>query len=171
MRPELKTPQPRSGRRSAKRRILLALTAVLAVAGIVGAVAVHRMTTGKLDHGTVFTASSGQLTVKPGELFSIEVFGYQESRDTWTMGTPGPDPAIVRASGDEYVDKFGIEDLTGSALIGNLGSGGHYYFTFRAQNSGRTTITLHDGPRRPGDGRWGPVGSDATDRQFTVDVR
>ncbi|MFF2147885.1 protease inhibitor I42 family protein [Kitasatospora sp. NPDC058190] len=166
----MKTPQPRSGRRSAKRRILLALAAVLAVAGIVGAVAVHRTTTGKLDHGTVFTASSGQLTVKPGELFSIEVFGYEGERDTWTVAYPGPDPAIVQPSGDEYVDNIGIEDLASFVLIGNQGSGGHYYFTFRARNPGQTTITVHAGGRDRFGGHLSS-GSDQTSRQVTVDVR
>ncbi|MFH8382384.1 hypothetical protein ACH4E7_15770 [Kitasatospora sp. NPDC018058] len=163
----MKTPQPRRGSRAAKRRILLVLTALLAVAGVVGAVAVHRMTTGRLDHGTVFTESSGQLTVKPGELFSIEVFGYQGGRETWTVAFPGPDPAIVQPSGDEYVDNVGIEDLAGFVLIGNRGSGGHYYFTFRARNSGRTTIAVHAG--YSGHKSFG--GSDQTKREFTVDVR
>ncbi|MFJ9446269.1 hypothetical protein ACIRRH_31080 [Kitasatospora sp. NPDC101235] len=93
------------------RRILLVVTAVLAVAVTVGAVAIHRMTTGRLDHGTVFTQASGDLAVKPGELFSIEVFAYREAGDNWTMATPGPDPTVVQATGDEYVDNFGLRDL------------------------------------------------------------
>ncbi|MFI8458276.1 protease inhibitor I42 family protein [Kitasatospora sp. NPDC085464] len=153
-----------------RRRILLALTAVPAVAITVGAVAVHRMTTGRLDHGTVFGATSDRLTVKPGELFSIEVFGYQGARDAWAVSDPGPDPTVVRAFGDEYVDNVGIEDLAAHVFVGSLGSGGHYYFTFRAQSPGRTTVTLHDGAPGHRGGKFAH-GSDRTERQFTVDVR
>ncbi|MER7581517.1 protease inhibitor I42 family protein [Kitasatospora sp. NPDC097691] len=153
-----------------RRRILLTLAAVLAVAIAVGAVVVHRMTTGKLDHGTVFAATSDELTVKPGELFSIEVFGYQGARDAWAVADPGPDPAVVRASGDEYVDNVGIDDLAAHVFVGSLGSGGHYYFTFRAQSPGRTTITLHDGVPSHGGGKFANP-SARTERQVTVDVR
>ncbi|MEV7188756.1 protease inhibitor I42 family protein [Kitasatospora sp. NPDC093102] len=150
------------------RRILLVVTAVLAVAVTVGAVAIHRMTTGTLDHGTVFTQASGDLVVKPGELFSIEVFAYREAGDNWTMATPGPDPTVVQATGDEYVDNFGFEDLVGAT--GSLGSGGHYYFTFRAQKPGRTTITVHVA-FRDHQGMTFSGGPGQTERQFTVDVR
>ncbi|MEU9046216.1 MULTISPECIES: hypothetical protein [unclassified Kitasatospora] len=56
--------------------------------------AIHRTTTGRLDHGTVFTQGSGQLAVKPGELFSIEVFAYQGAGDILTG--PGRPVAIRR---------------------------------------------------------------------------
>ncbi|MFE3875465.1 protease inhibitor I42 family protein [Kitasatospora sp. NPDC059146] len=152
------------------RRVLLTVAAVLAVAATVGAVAVHKMTTGKLDHGTVFTQTSGQLAVKPGELFSIEVFAYREAGDNWTMATPAPDPAVAQSTGDEYVDNFGIKDLPGLGGTGALGTGGHYYFTFRAQTPGRTTITLHVG-FRDHEGMSFSGGPDQTKRQFTIDVR
>ncbi|MFI9162828.1 hypothetical protein [Kitasatospora aureofaciens] len=152
------------------RRILLAVAAVLAVAATVGAVVIHRMTTGRLDHGTVFTQTSGQLTVKPGELFSIEVFANREAGDNWTMATPAPDPAIVQAAGDEYVQNFGLANLTGA--LGALGadSGGHYYFVFRAgQNFGRTTVTMHVAYRDELGGNFSG-GPERTKRQFTIDV-
>ncbi|MFJ2865945.1 protease inhibitor I42 family protein [Kitasatospora sp. NPDC087314] len=152
------------------RRILIAAVAVLAVVATVGALAVHRLTTGKLDHGTVFTAASGELAVKPGQLFSIEVFAYQEAGDIWTMATPAPDPAIVQTAGDEYVDNFGIKDLLGFGETGALGTGGHYYFTFRAEKPGRTTITVHVGSRDR-EGMTFSGGPQQTKRQFTVDVR
>ncbi|MFI9366500.1 protease inhibitor I42 family protein [Kitasatospora sp. NPDC053057] len=151
------------------RRVLLTVAAVLAVAAAVGVVAVHKMTTGKLDHGTVFTQASGQLTVKTGELFSIDVFAYREAGDNWTTATPTPDPAIVQATGDEYVDNFGIKDLPVLGGTGNLGTGGHYYFTFRAQNPGSTTITLHVAYRDELGGTFSG-GPDQTKRQFTIDV-
>lgn len=151
------------------QRILLVPVALLAVAGSVGAVAIHRMTTGKLDHGTVVTATSGELTVKPGELFSVEVFAYQEAGDIWTMATPAPDPSIVQSTGDEYVDNVGIEDLPGFGGNGALGTGGHYYFTFRARTPGRTTVTLHVA-YRDHDGMTFSGGPAQTRRQFTVRV-
>ncbi|MFE7532145.1 protease inhibitor I42 family protein [Kitasatospora sp. NPDC057542] len=131
---------------------------------------IHWMTTGKLDHGTVFSQTSGQLTVKPGELFSIEVFAYQDAGDIWTMASPAPDPAIVQAAGDEYVDNFGVKDLPGFGGNGALGTGGHYYFTFRAQSPGRTTITVHVRFRDQAGGTFSG-GPDQTKRQFTIDVR
>ncbi|MBD0673993.1 protease inhibitor I42 family protein [Streptomyces sp. CBMA156] len=152
------------------RRILLGATVALALAVAGGAVAIHQVTTGKLDHGTVFTQTSGDLAVRPGELFSIEVVGYRGAGDNWTMANPGPDPAVAQAAGDEYVDNFGIQDLLGFGATGNLGTGGHYYFTFRAQNSGRTTVTVHV-PYRDELGGTFPGGPDQTKRQFTVDVR
>ncbi|MFH8387257.1 protease inhibitor I42 family protein [Kitasatospora sp. NPDC018058] len=152
------------------RRVLLTVAAVPVVAATVGAVGVHEMTTGELDHGTVFTQTSGQLTVKPGELFSIEVFAYREAGDNWTMATPVPDPAVVRATGDEYVDDFGIKDLPGFGGTGDLGTGGHYYFTFRAQSPGRTTVTVHVAYRDELGGTFSG-GPEQTKRQFTIDVR
>ncbi|MEU6238234.1 protease inhibitor I42 family protein [Kitasatospora sp. NPDC047058] len=154
------------------RRVLVTVAALLAVAATVGAVAVHRMTTGKLDHGTVFARTSGQFTVKPGELFSIEVFAYQDAGDNWTMAAPSPDPAVVQAAGDEYVDDFGVKDVLGFGLggTGDLGTGGHYYFTFRAQSPGRTTITVHVAYRDALGGTFSG-GPDQTKRQFTIDVR
>ncbi|MEU8927744.1 protease inhibitor I42 family protein [Kitasatospora sp. NPDC048545] len=152
------------------RRVLLAVAAVLVVAATVGTVAIHRMTTGRLDHGTVFTQTSGQLTVKPGELFSIEVFAYREAGDNWTMATPAPDPAVVQGAGDEYVDNFGIKDLLGFGGTGDLGAGGHYYFTFRAQSPGRTTVTVHV-DFRDQEGWTFSGGPERTKRQFTIDVR
>ncbi|MEU9040540.1 MULTISPECIES: protease inhibitor I42 family protein [unclassified Kitasatospora] len=159
------------------RRILIAAVALLAVAGVVGAVVVHRMTTGKLDHGTVFAQASGELAVKPGELFSVEVSAHRVTGQVWTVADPAPgsapdpaapqapDSAAVRSVGDEYVKDFGLKDLVGAT--GSAGSGGRYYFVFRAgPNPGRATITLRNPNRaaRPG-------GSDQDERQFTVDVR
>ncbi len=152
------------------RRILLGATAVLALVVVVGAVAIHRKTAGKLDHGTVFSQTSGDLVVKSGELFSIEVFGYRGAGDNWTMAVPDPDPAVARAAGDEYVGNAGLKDLLGFGGTGNLGTGGHYYFTFRAQNPGRTTITVHV-PYRDELGGSFPGGPNQAKRQFTVDVR
>ncbi|WP_030238129.1 protease inhibitor I42 family protein [Streptomyces sp. NRRL S-350] len=145
-----------------RRRILIAAIALLAVAGAVGAVVIHRMTTGKLDHGTVFTASSGDLAVKPGELFSVEVSAHRVTGQIWTVADPAPDPAAVQTVGDEYVKNFGLKDLVGAT--GSAGSGGRYYFVFRAgPNPGRTTLTLHD-PHHAG-------GGDQDERHYTVDVR
>ncbi|MER7847405.1 protease inhibitor I42 family protein [Kitasatospora sp. NPDC096077] len=153
------------------RRFLLAVAAVLAVAATVGAVAIHKMTTGELSHGTVFTQTSGELTVNPGDVFSIEVFAYREAGDNWTMATPAPDPAIVQATGDEYVDNFGVQDVFGFGGTGDLGTGGHYYFTFRAaQHPGTTTITLHVAYRDELGGTFSG-GPQQTRRRFTVDVR
>ncbi|WP_030059232.1 MULTISPECIES: protease inhibitor I42 family protein [Streptomyces] len=141
------------------RRILIAVVALLAVAGAVGAVVVHRMTTGKLDHGTVFTATAGELAVKPGELFSVEVGAHRVAGQVWTVADPAPDPSAVQTVGDEYVKNFGLKDLFGAT--GSAGSGGHYYFVFRAgPNPGHATITLHD-----------PNHAGQDERRFTVDVR
>ncbi|MFJ8624605.1 hypothetical protein ACIRD3_17415 [Kitasatospora sp. NPDC093550] len=62
------------------------------------------------------------------------------------------------------------DDRAATGFGGSLGSGGHYYFTFRAQGTGRTTITLHDGVPAHGGGKFAG-GSDRSERQFTVDVR
>ncbi|MFD8781150.1 hypothetical protein [Kitasatospora sp. NPDC059599] len=173
------------------RRILIASVAVLAVAGVAGAVVVHRMTTGKLDHGTVFAQTSGELGVRPGELFSVEVSAHRVTGQVWTVAEPDPSAgasvgasvgasagssagssagastggASVRAVGDEYVKNVGLGDLVGAT--GSAGSGGRYYFVFRAgPDPGRTTITLHN-PNHVGR----PGSSDQDERRFTVDVR
>ncbi|MFE6055433.1 hypothetical protein ACFQ6N_32170 [Kitasatospora sp. NPDC056446] len=88
----------------------LTAAAVLAVAATASAVAVHKMTIGRLDHGTVFTQTSGDLAVKPGELFSIEVSAYRGAGGNWTLSTPAPDQAVAQAVGDEYVDNFGLQE-------------------------------------------------------------
>ncbi|MFD8787302.1 protease inhibitor I42 family protein [Kitasatospora sp. NPDC059599] len=155
------------------QRVLLVPVVVSAVAGTVGAVSIHRMTTGKLDHGRVFTATSGPLTVKAGELFSIEVSAYRTAGDIWTVADPAPDSAVVRTVGDEYVRTIGLKDLPGLSALdgaGALGSGGHYYFVFRAAgNPGRTTVTLHV-DYRDHEG-WTFSGEpERTRRQFTVQV-
>ncbi|MER7765540.1 protease inhibitor I42 family protein [Kitasatospora sp. NPDC096140] len=147
------------------RRILIAAVALLAVAGVAGAVVVHRMSAGKLDHGTVFTVASGELAVKPGELFSVEVSAHRVTGQVWTVADPAPDPAAVQTVGDEYVKNVGLRDLVGAT--GSAGSGGRYYFVFRAgPNPGHATITLHD-PHHAGR----PGESDQGERHFTVDVR
>ncbi|MFH9355407.1 protease inhibitor I42 family protein [Kitasatospora sp. NPDC017646] len=147
------------------RRILVAALALLAVAGVVGAVVVHRMTTGKLDHGTVFTGDSGELAVKPGQLFSVEVSAHRVTGQVWSVADPAPDPAVVQTVGDEYVKNFGLKDLVGAT--GSAGSGGRYYFVFRAgPNPGRATITLHNPNHTDGAG-----GSDQGERHYTVEVR
>ncbi|GHF35872.1 hypothetical protein GCM10018790_12310 [Kitasatospora xanthocidica] len=152
------------------RRILIALVALAAVAGAVGAVVVHRMTTGKLDHGTVFAQDSGELAVKPGELFSVEVSAHRVTGQIWTVADPAPDPEAVRTVGDEYVKNFGLGDLVGAT--GSAGSGGRYYFVFRAgPHPGRATITLHNPHRAARPDGTGGDGSDRDERQFTVDVR
>ncbi|MFJ9455493.1 protease inhibitor I42 family protein [Kitasatospora sp. NPDC101447] len=152
------------------QRILLVLVAVLAVVGTAGAVAIHRMTTGKLDHGTVVTATTGEITVRPGELFSIEVGAYQMAGDIWSVADPAPDAAVVQTVGDEYVRDFGVGDLLDFGEIGALGSGGHYYFVFRAApNPGRTTVTLHV-DYRDQDGMTFSGGPAQARRQFTVRV-
>ncbi|MFH9349041.1 hypothetical protein [Kitasatospora sp. NPDC017646] len=153
-------------RRRAWRRVLLVVVAVLAVVGAAGAVAVHRMTTGKLDHGTVFTATSGELDVKPGQLFSIEVSAHRGWGDIWTVAE-APDPTVVRTVGVEYVENFGLPNLTGAV---GADSGGHYDFVFRAaQQPGRTTVALHVDYRDRLGGTFSG-GPEQTRRQFTVDV-
>ncbi|MFE6056852.1 protease inhibitor I42 family protein [Kitasatospora sp. NPDC056446] len=152
------------------RRVLLTAAAVLAVAATASAVAVHRMTTGRLDHGTVFTQTSGDLAVRPGQLFSIEVSAYRGAGDNWTLSAPAPDQAGVQAAGDEYVDNLGLTDLIGFGATGGLGTGGRYYFTFRAQSPGHTSITMHVAYRDELGGAF-PGGPDQTRRQFTIDVR
>ncbi|MFJ9774010.1 protease inhibitor I42 family protein [Kitasatospora sp. NPDC101157] len=147
-----------------RRRILVAALALLAVAGVVGAVVVHRMTTGKLDHGTVFTADSGELAVRPGELFSVEVSAHRVTGQVWSVADPAPDPAAVQAVGDEYVKNFGLKDLIGAT--GSAGSGGRYYFVFRAgPQPGRATITLRNAHHSSAAG-----GSDQGERHYTVEV-
>ncbi|MEV7770909.1 hypothetical protein [Kitasatospora sp. NPDC086791] len=151
------------------RRILIAAVALLAVAGVVGAVVVQLMTTGTLDHGTVFTSTSGELAVKPGELFSVEVGAHRVTGQIWTLADPAPDQAAesaaVRAVGDEYVKNVGLGDLLGAT--GSAGSGGRYYFVFRAgPDPGRATITL-----RSPNHVVHPGASDQDERHFTVDVR
>ncbi|MFH8385095.1 protease inhibitor I42 family protein [Kitasatospora sp. NPDC018058] len=149
------------------QRILLVAVVLLAVAGTAGAVAIHKMTTGKLDHGTVFTATSGELSVKPGQLFSVEVSAHRERGDVWTVADPAPDPAVVQTVGDEFVRNVGLANLGGA--IGS-DSGGHYYFVFRAaQNPGRTTVTVHVSYRDRG-GMTFSGGPEQTRRQFTVNV-
>ncbi|MER6303406.1 hypothetical protein ABT247_28125 [Kitasatospora sp. NPDC001539] len=149
------------------QRIVLVAVVLLAVAGSAGAVAVHRMTTGKLDHGTVFTATSGELSVKPGQLFSVEVSAHRGWGDVWTVAEPAPDAAVVQTVGDEYVRNFELSNLGGA--IGS-DSGGHYYFVFRAgAQPGRTTVTLHVAYRDRG-GMTYSGGPEQTKRQFTVDV-
>ncbi|WP_049649259.1 protease inhibitor I42 family protein [Kitasatospora sp. MY 5-36] len=151
------------------RLVLLVVVAALAVPATMRAVTVHRKTTGRLDHGTVFTQTSGQITVKPGELFSVEVPAYRLAGDVWSMAAPAPDPAVAKAAGDEYVHNFDVRDLFDFGDIGNTGSGGRYYFTFRAQNPGRTTMTVHIAYRDELGGDW-LGGPDQIKRQFTVDV-
>ncbi|MFD8702989.1 protease inhibitor I42 family protein [Kitasatospora sp. NPDC059648] len=147
------------------RRILVVALALLAVAGVVGAVVVHRMTTGRLDHGTVFAADSGELAVKPGELFSVEVSAHRVTGQVWSVADPAPDPAAVQTVGDEYVKNFGLKDLIGAT--GSAGSGGRYYFVFRAgPNPGRATITLRN-PNHTGTAG----GSDQGERHYTVEVQ
>ncbi|MEU6972675.1 hypothetical protein AB0A71_34150 [Kitasatospora aureofaciens] len=148
------------------RRVLLAVVAVLAVAGAAGAVAIHRMTTGKLDDGTVFTAASGELAVEPGQLFSVEVGAHRSWGDVWTVAQ-APDPAVVQTVGAEYVRNFGLSELTGAM---GADSGGHYDFVFRAaQQPGRTTVTLHV-DYRDTLGMTFSGGPEQTRRQFTVQV-
>ncbi|MFF2045295.1 protease inhibitor I42 family protein [Kitasatospora sp. NPDC058170] len=150
-----------------KRRILLAVAAVLVVVVAAGAVGVHLLTRGRLDHGKVFTATSGQLTVKPGQLFSIEVGAYPSWGDIWHTAAPGPDAGTVRAAGEEFVDNLG---LVSGHYDNVLASGGHYYFVFRAGNPGQATITLRsrygDDPHPSADKTPEMLG-----RTFTVDVR
>ncbi|MET8625902.1 protease inhibitor I42 family protein [Kitasatospora sp. NPDC004669] len=149
------------------QRILLVAVVLLAVAGAAGAVAIHKMTTGKLDHGTVFTATSGELAVKPGQLFSVEVSAHREWGDIWTVADPAPDPAVVQTVGDEFVRNVGLANLGGA--IGS-DSGGHYYFVFRAaRNPGRTTVTVHVAYRDELGGTFSG-GPEQTKRQFTVNV-
>ncbi|MFE5587378.1 protease inhibitor I42 family protein [Kitasatospora sp. NPDC056531] len=149
------------------QRILLVAVVLLVVAGAAGAVVIDRMTTGKLDHGTVFTAASGELRVKPGQLFSVEVSAHRVRGDVWTETDPTPDPAVVQTVGDEYVRSVGLANLGGA--IGS-DSGGHYYFVFRAaQNPGRTAVTLHVDYRDHA-GMTFSGGPEQTRRQFTVNV-
>ncbi|MFD8702758.1 protease inhibitor I42 family protein [Kitasatospora sp. NPDC059648] len=146
--------------------MLVAVVAVLALAGAAGAVAIHRMTTGKLDHGTVFTATSGELVVRPGQLFSIEVSAHRSWGDVWTVAE-APDPAVVQSVGAEYVRNFGLSDLTGAV---GADSGGHFDFVFRAaQQPGRTTVALHVDYRDSLGGTFSG-GPEQTRRQFTVRV-
>ncbi|WP_406207564.1 protease inhibitor I42 family protein [Kitasatospora sp. NBC_01560] len=149
-----------------RRRILLTLAGVLVLVVAAGAAGVHLLTRGRLDHGTVFTADSGPLTVKPGQLFSIEVTAHPTWGDSWQVAPPGADAAAVRATGAEFVKNLGV--VSGDGVFG---SGGHYYFVFRAQDAGRATITLHnrsaDRPMAP------PAGTppEHPDRTYTVEVR
>ncbi|MFF2146421.1 hypothetical protein [Kitasatospora sp. NPDC058190] len=149
------------------QRILLVAVVLLAVAGAAGAVAIHKMAAGKLDHGTVFTATSGELLVKPGQVFSVEVSAHRNWGDIWSVADPAPDSAVVQTVGDEYVRNVGLANLGGA--IGS-DSGGHYYFVFRAaQNPGRTTVTLHVDYRDKLGGTFSG-GPEQTKRQFTVNV-
>ncbi|MCX4745705.1 hypothetical protein OG455_09245 [Kitasatospora sp. NBC_01287] len=173
-----------------RRRVLtaLALALVLVVGG--AALTVHLLTEGDLDHGKVFTGASGELTVEPGQLFSIEVDANRVEGDSWDLGAPaaGPaataaptpaatpaaaptaaaTPAVVLATGQEYVRNLGITSFAG--LTGSFGAGGRYYFVFRARSAGRTTIALHNtyrGGMVPTTG----LAPDELDRSFTVTVR
>ncbi|MFJ9844998.1 hypothetical protein ACIRYZ_32055 [Kitasatospora sp. NPDC101155] len=149
------------------QRILLVAVVLLAVAGAAGAVAIHRMTTGKLDHGTVFTATSGELLVKPGQLFSVEVSAHRNWGDIWSVAGPAPDSAVVQTVGDEYVQSFGLDSLGGA---NGSDSGGHYYFVFRAApNPGRTAVTLHVDYRDHAGWTYSG-GPEQTRREFTVNV-
>ncbi|MFI9329361.1 protease inhibitor I42 family protein [Kitasatospora sp. NPDC052868] len=150
-----------------RRRILPTVAAVLVVVVAAGAVGVQLLTRGKLDHGRVFTAVSGQLTVKPGQLFSIEVGAYPTWGDTWHLAAPGPDAATVQTAGQEFVRNLG---LVSGHYDNVLASGGHYYFVFRAGSPGQATITLRsrygDDPHPSADKTPEMLG-----RSFTVDVR
>ncbi|MFD0275092.1 protease inhibitor I42 family protein [Kitasatospora sp. NPDC127111] len=151
-----------------RRRLLLTVAGALVVVLAAGAVGVHLLTSGKLDHGKVFTASSGQLTVTPGQLFSIEIDEHPAWGDHWTVATPGPDPATVQASADEYVGNL---HLLEKSDVGVFGSGGRHYFVFRANGPGRTEIALHN---RYAGGAIAPpadLAPDQVDRRVTVEVR
>ncbi|MEU6232213.1 protease inhibitor I42 family protein [Kitasatospora sp. NPDC047058] len=151
-----------------RRRLLLTVAGALTVVVAAGAVGVHLTTRGELDHGKVFTAASGELSVRPGQLFSIEVDEHPSWGDHWTVVTPGPDPAAVRVSDDEYVRNLRLLDKTG---LGVLGSGGRHYFVFRANAAGRTEISLRNAPAG---GAVGPPAGPApaqAERHYTVEVR
>ncbi|WP_405358980.1 protease inhibitor I42 family protein [Kitasatospora sp. NBC_00085] len=150
-----------------RRRILLTVAGALVVVVAAGAVGVHLLTRGKLDHGKVFTAASGQLTVKPGQLFSIEVDAHPSWGDEWTVAVPRPDTATVQVSDEEYIANLHLLGRSGSVF----GSGGRHFFVFRAMGPGRTEIALHNlyagGVIAPP----ADMAPEQVDRRFTVDVR
>lgn len=107
-------------------------TAVLAVPLFLFAAA--GCSAGRLDHGKVFVNDRTDLTVKPGQTFSVR----------WTLNvTPGNDWKAVAPAADPAVVSFVGEDRI-SADQNQLGDGGELYLVFKAGKRGSTELALEN---------------------------
>ncbi|MEU8926567.1 protease inhibitor I42 family protein [Kitasatospora sp. NPDC048545] len=86
------------------------------------------------DRGRVLRADERAVSLAVGQRFSIAVWDNASDGDYWNIVDPKPDAAVVTNVGE-------VHDLPEESKTAD-GAGGTRYYTFKANGSGTTTITL-----------------------------
>ncbi|MDH6130278.1 hypothetical protein [Kitasatospora sp. GP82] len=88
--------------------------------------------TGRMDHGTVFADNRREITVKPGQTFSLHWKLSVVPGNDWKAVPPTADPSVVSFIGEDRI----------AGDQSHSGDGGNLYLVFRAGTKGSTKLAL-----------------------------
>lgn len=104
------------------------LVIALAIAALL--IALHSVFS-QLSAPRIYDADDSEITVSPGDRFSVQVDDEGAGGYRWIIADPRPDPAVLRAAGSRVVP---VGARAGSGRVRRLG--------FRAVRPGRTDLRL-----------------------------